>query len=114
MKSLQPNSNADPLLYRTYWRLCLEDVLHYLGFDPTPSNKHVLHEFHKRVLGYNSTAGRSQEAMSRFISEVTIFWAVEKGIFVRTSRRQPLGIEMMGFSDEVEVNGKKKKVWDLL
>ena len=92
------NEFADPLLYRTYWTLCLGDILFYLGYEPTKEAKLLLHEFHKRVLGYDSTANRTQEVVSRFIQDVCIFWA-ERGIFVRTSGRQPLYIELMDFKD---------------
>lgn len=115
MKSSQVRSDiADPLLYRLYWKLCLSDILIHLGFEPTKEAKEILHDFHKRVLGYDSTSGRTQKVMSRFIMDVCIFWSVEKGIFVRTSKRQPEGIEMMGFSDIVKVNGKEYSVRDLL
>ena len=107
-KSIQ-NEIGDPALYRLYWKLVLGDVLYHLGFDATPANKHLLHDFHKRVLGYKTTANRPKEVLSRFITEVTIFWA-ERGIFVRTSGRQPLGIEMMDLFDIY----KGKRVWDLL
>jgi hypothetical protein len=89
---------ADPLLYRTYWTLCLGDILFYLGYEPTKEAKLLLHEFHKRVLGYDSTANRTQEVVSRFIQDVCIFWA-ERGIFVRTSGKQPMYIELMDFKD---------------
>jgi hypothetical protein len=104
MRPSAQNDIADPLLYRVYWRLCLSDILFHLGYESTPKNKELLHEFHKRVLGYDSTARRSQKAMSRFIQDVCIFWAVEKGIFVRTSKKQPLYIELMELS----------KIWNLL
>ncbi len=105
---------ADPLLYRTYWKLCLGDILFHLGYEPTKENKELLHSFHKRVLGYDSTACRSQEVVSRFIAEMCVFWA-EYGIFVRTSGRQPLYIEDMDFFDIVKMpNGTEKTVWELL
>jgi len=90
-----------------------EDILHHLGFDATVKNKEALHKFHKRVLGYKTIAGLTQEQLSVFLFAVCVFWA-ERGIFVRTNGRQPWGIERMGFSDIVEVDGKEKQVWDLL
>ena len=84
---------ADPILYRTYWSIMCEDILHKIGFDATKKNKEILHEFHKRILGYKTIAGRSQESVSKFLLEVTIFWGFEFGIFVRTSGKQFLGIE---------------------
>lgn len=115
MKSSQASNDiADPLLYRLYWKLCLSDILFHLGFEPTARNKEMLHDFHKRVLKYDTTSHRTQEVMSRFILDVCIFWAVEKGIFVRNSGRQPLGIELMGFSDIVKINGREYQVRDLL
>jgi len=110
MKSSVKSDIADPKLYRTYWKLCLGDILLHLGFEPTAKNKEILHEFHKRVLGYDTTSGRTEDVMSRFMAEVCVFWSVEKGIFVRTSGRQPLGIENMDLSSVY----KGKIVWDLL
>jgi hypothetical protein len=89
---------AEHLLYKVYWRLSLSDILFWLGerdktvYAPTKENKKILHDFHKRVLNYDSIAGRSHEVVSRFIAEVTIFWS-ERGIFVRTSGKQKLGLE---------------------
>jgi hypothetical protein len=98
MKFSARSDIADPVLYRTYWKLCLGDILLHLGHPATKENKELLHSFHKRVLGYDSTASKSQDVMSRFILDVTILWA-EQGIFVRTSGKQPLGIEMMELSE---------------
>jgi hypothetical protein len=114
MTSLPQSEICDPLLYRLYWKLVLSDILFHLGFEATAKNKEVLHEFHKRVLGYETISGRRHSVVSKFIQEVVIFWSVEKGIFVRTSRRQPLWIELMGFSDKVKINGKEYTVWELL
>jgi len=104
---------ADPILYRTYHALMMPDILHHLGFDATKRNKDELHKFHKHVLGYRTISGLSQEQLSIYLFSVCVFWA-ERGIFVRTNRRQPWGIERMGFSDIVEVDGRDKRVWDLL
>jgi hypothetical protein len=106
---MEENDPADPKLYRTYWTLCLGDILLHLEYEPTAENKLILHDFHKRVLGYESISNRSQEVVSKFIAEVTIFWA-DRGIFVRTSGKQPLGIEMMDLFDIY----KGKRIWDLL
>jgi hypothetical protein len=113
MISSAQNDIADPKLYRVYWRLCLTDILNFLGFPPTKVNKDLLHEFHKRVLCYDSTAGRSQEVVSRFIQDVCIFWA-EQGLFVRTSKKQPENIQWLGLGEVIKVDGKDKTVWDLL
>lgn len=94
---------ADPILYKLYYGLVMPDILHKLGFDATPENKKILHEFHKRVLGFETIGGRTQEVLSLFILEVTIFWA-ERGIFARTSRHQPLGLEEKPL----------KEIWNLL
>jgi hypothetical protein len=91
-------NKAESLLYRTYWKLCLEDILLHLGFEPTKEAKLLLHEFHKRILHCDSIANKSQEVVSFFIRDVTILWA-EMGIFVRTSGRQPFGIEMLDFNE---------------
>ncbi len=79
---------ADPLLYRTYWKLMCEEILHKIGFDATKENKAILHDFHKRILGYKSIAGRNQEVVSIFMLKVTIFWGTEFGLFICTSKKQ--------------------------
>jgi len=89
---------ADPLLYRTYYGLMLPDILTHMGHEITPEGKELLHDFHKRILGYDTISGRSQELVSRFLQDVCILWA-EMGIFVRTSGKQPWGIEDMDFWD---------------
>jgi hypothetical protein len=95
---------ADTILYRTYYGLMLPDILHHNGFDATKANKDRLHEFHKKILGYDTIGGKSHEYVSHFLLSVCAYWATEKGIFVRTSRHQPFGIEDM----------KLKDVWHLL
>ena len=97
------NDIADHILYRTYHSLMMGDILHHLGFDATAKNKEILHKFHKRVLGYKSIAGLTQEQLSVFLFSVCVFWA-ERGIFVRTNRRQPWGIGDMALAD----------LWDVL
>lgn len=86
---------ADPILYRVYFSLMIPDILHELGFDATKENKAILHEFHKRILNYKTIAGMPQSIVSMFLQEVTIFWASEFGIFVRTSGKQEKGIEWL-------------------
>ncbi len=81
----------------------MADILHKLGHDATPKNKQILHDFHKRVLDYKSIADASQTTLSKFLLEVSIYWA-ERGIFVRSKEKQPLGIEDMPLSE----------CWDLL
>jgi hypothetical protein len=99
MKSSRIQSDiADPILYRTYYSLVLRDILYHLGYDTTRRNKDILHDFHKRILGYNTIAGRTQEVVSRFIFEVGVFWA-ERGIFVRMNRKQEIGIEEKPLSE---------------
>jgi len=89
---------ADHVLYRLYFSLMMQDILHKQGYDATQENKAKLHEFHKRILGYESIAGKSHDVLSRFLFDVTCFWAVEKGIFVRTSKKQPINIQDMPLS----------------
>jgi hypothetical protein len=89
---------ADPILYRVYFRLMMQDILHELGFDATKENKAILHEFHKRILNYKTIAGMSQQVVSEFLLEVTVFWATNFGIFVRTSKKQMKGIEWLPLS----------------
>jgi len=104
MKSSVQSDIADPFLFRLYWGLMLSDVLYKLGFTPTKANKEKLHDFHKRVLGYETISGRSQEVVSRFLFEVSVFWSVEMGMFIRTSSKQPYDIEHRPLSE----------VWKLL
>ena len=86
---------TDPILYRVYFKLMMQDILFELGFNATQENKLILHEFHKRILGYKTIAGMPQRIVSEFLLEVTIFWATNFGIFVRTSRKQEKGIEWL-------------------
>lgn len=83
---------ADPILYRTYWSIMLEDILHKLGYDANIENKHTLHEFHKRIFNFKTTSAISHLRLSKFMLEVIIFWE-ERGIFVRSSRDHYLGME---------------------
>jgi len=81
----QSEDSADHILYRTYYALMMADILHHLGFDAT------------------------HEELSVFLFAVGVFWA-ERGIFVRSSGRQPWGIENMPLNGSYE----GKKIWDLL
>ena len=96
-------NKADHILYRVYYSLMASDILHRLGFDATQENKKILHEFHKRVLGYKSIADASHETVSHFLRDVGVFWA-ERGIFVRSKEVQPWGLEDMPLSE----------LWDVL
>jgi hypothetical protein len=110
----QPDEDiADPILYRLYWGFILPDIAHKFGLDATPYVKQRLHTIHKKALGYDSIAGKSQGVVSKFLFEVCAEYAII-GIFVRTKESQPIGIELKGFTDIIEVNGEKKRVWDLL
>ena len=118
---MKPTQNSDEArLYRTYWKLCLEDILFHLSnqeginFPPNSANKELLHDFHKSIFGYDTISDQSYEVLSKFIQEVCMFWASERGIFVRTSGKQPLGIEMLDLFDIIEHEGKKYRIWDLL
>ena len=102
MKS-QSHEKADPILYRTYYSLMLRDILFYLGYDSTRQNKRILHEWHKRVLGFKSIAGGKDETVKQFLFEVGVFWA-ERGIFIRTNRKQPINILELPLKD----------IWDKL
>lgn len=93
---------AEHILYKVYWRLCLEDIIYKLGFPTLVKSaeaKKLLHEFHKRMFDTKSISGQSHAKVSRFIQEVCIFWAQERGIFVRTKKEQPLWIEWMDLAD---------------
>ena len=94
---------ADPILYRTYYSLMMGDILHQIGFDATKDNKAILHGFHKRILGYKTIAGRSHVAVEKFLMEVIAFWESEFGIFVRTNKKQELGIENKPLSELWEI-----------
>jgi len=95
---------ADPILYRTYFSIMCKDILHGMGFDATKENKAILHDFHKRILGYKTISGRHHDTVSKFLLEVTIFWGTEFGLFVRTSRKQEIGMEWKPL----------KEIWHLL
>lgn len=113
MKSSELSEIADPLLYKLYWKLMMEDICRHMKLPPTAYVKHRLHDIHKKTLHYSSIAGKSNNIVSRFLFEVVAEYAIN-GIFIRTSRKQPFGIEKMAFSDIVILDGKEKKVWDLL
>jgi hypothetical protein len=82
----------------------LKDALEYWEQPITEENKLILHEFHKRILGYTGISGRSREIVSQFMFEVTCYYAVEHGVFIRTSKKQMRGIEWMPLA----------KVWKFL
>ena len=110
MRYIKTNDeSADPHLYKVYWSLMLNDILVKLGeesdciFPPTKGNKEILHNFHKRILGYETIAGRSQEVVSRFIFEVCVFWATEYGFFIRTSGNQPENIADLPLSEIIHL-----------
>jgi len=84
--------NDTAFLYRLYYSLIMRDILYHLGFDSNRKNKAILHDFHKRILGYKSIAGLNYDRLSYFISEVLLLWA-ENGIFVRSKKEQEIGIE---------------------
>ena len=83
--------------------MMLSDALHKLGYDATQENKKIMHDFHKRVLGYKSIADASNETVGHFLRDVSVFWA-ERGVFIRTKASQPWGMEDMPLSE----------LWDLL
>lgn len=104
MNAPQHPEFADPILYRTYFSLMCKDILYELGYDATQENKAILHDFHKRILGYKTIAGMPHEIVSMFMFEVCVFWETEFGIFVRTSSKQSRGMEWLPLS----------KIWHLL
>ena len=104
---------ADPFLYRVYFGLIMNDICRHKGLPATTYVKGRLHEIHKKALKYDSIAGQSEVLVKNFIFEVAALWACF-GVFVRTSGKQPWGIENMNFSDIVIVDGEEKRVWDLL
>jgi len=108
------NDIADPILYRLYFGFMLPDICRNKGLPSTDYVKQRLHEIHKKALKYDSIAGKPHSTVSLFLFEVCALWACF-GVFVRTREDQPIGIELMGFSDLVELrDGTKKRVWDLL
>ncbi len=104
---------TDPIVYRLYFSLMMNDICRSKGLPSTPYVKQRLHEIHKKALKYDSIAGKSPQLVSQFVFEVGCLWSCF-GVFVRTNRKQPWGIENMNLSDIVEVDGEKKRVWDLL
>jgi hypothetical protein len=105
---------ANPVLYRLYWGFMLPDICRNMELPITPYVKSRLHEIHKKHLKYDSISNRSHEIVSRFLFEVCALWACH-GVFVRTHKDQPIGIEWRAFTDLVKMpDGTRKKVWDLL
>jgi hypothetical protein len=98
-----PHDTFENKLYRTYWSLCLGDILAKLKYPANESNKKILHDFHKRVLGYRTISEQDAKVLSQFIKDVCLYWG-ERGVFVRTSRKQPYNIEWMPLS----------AIWNLL
>lgn len=93
----------------------LTDLLYKLNRDITAANKEALHEFHKKELGYDTIAGQSQELVKQFLFDVGVYWAAERGIFVRTRKDQPYDIQSLPFSARVKCeDGVYRQVWDLL
>jgi hypothetical protein len=95
----QVSDRANHILYKTYYSLMMGDILHKLGYSPTKKHKEILHDFHKRIFGYKTISGLSHEALSHFLFDVVVFWASEKGFFIRTKRNQPYDIENRPFSE---------------
>jgi hypothetical protein len=93
MNSTEKDEIADPVLYRLYWGFMLGDILFKIKNEYPHLKKEDLHEFHKKELGYPTIAGQSQETVSMFLFQVCVWWAVEKGLFVRTKEEQPIDIE---------------------
>lgn len=91
------NEIADPILYRLYFGQICKEVIHKLGYDATHGAKKLLHEFHKRVLGYETIAGRSQDIVSLFIFETIVWWSCH-GMFIRTKEDMPIDIQEMPLS----------------
>ena len=95
---------ADSVLYALYWGFLLTDLCYQLHITPTNENKKDLHEKSKEALGYKSIAGLDNEGMRKYLFLFLCEWAVEKGIFIRTSDKMPIGIENYNLSE----------IWSLL
>lgn len=95
MPSTPKSEKADPFYYRVYFRVMLPDLLKKLNAEITPKNKKLIHDFNKKVLGYESISGLSEEVLRFFMYEVAAWWATERGIFICTSKKQ-LDYEMEG------------------
>ena len=65
------------------------------GLKPTKKNKLRLHESHKKIYGTNSIAGESYEYVSDFLMVITAWYAIELGIFLRTSKKMPEDIDKL-------------------
>ena len=95
MPYIPKSEKTDPFFYRVYYRVMLPDLLKKLNAEVTPKNKGIIHDFNKRVLGYKSIAGLSEEVLRLFMYEVAVWWATERGIFICVSKKQ-LDYEIMG------------------
>ena len=73
----------------------MNDIITKLGYEPTMEAKMLVHNFHKRILGYKTIAGLSYEALSHFLLLVVAYWSSEHGFFIRTNKKQPEFIEWM-------------------
>lgn len=86
-------------LYRIYWKLYLTDLAAKLGVVPTERVKKQLHKEFKDYLGYKSTSNMTADQMSLFLYEVLATAASEKGIYIRSSLKQPQEIQEMDLKD---------------
>jgi hypothetical protein len=96
---LKDEDIADPKLYRAYWSLILGDLCRQLYIPHTEKIKLQLHKEFKDYLGYISTAGMSSEEYKLFLFQVLATCSVELGLFVRSSKKQPIGIADYNLED---------------
>jgi hypothetical protein len=98
MPSQERNSEELAKLYRAYWALILPDACKHLDIPPTMDNKRRLHESHKKIFGCESIAGESYDFVSEFVYSTVAWYAVELGIFLRTSGAMPEDINDLPLS----------------
>ena len=91
--------NGVHYLYKLYWSLILNQCLDFWGMEPTKENKQRLHESHKKIFGCKSIAGQDYDFISQFVYEIVAWYAVECGLFLRTSMSQPEDIADWDLSD---------------
>ena len=84
-----PKENNAHDLYKLYWAFILPQCIDFWEVQDTKENRERLHESHKKIYGCKSIAGQDYDFVSDFITEIVAWYAIECGLFLRTSQGQP-------------------------
>lgn len=86
-------------LYKTYWKLLMPQCLEFWDMENNRANRQRLHESHKKVYGCKTIAGQDYDFLASFLFEIEAWYAVECGLFLRTSLNQPEDIAERTLAD---------------